>query len=229
MFSGPIANWLVPIAIALTLTACVRPGDHPVNSDCAWIEEDSHPLNLENAADRRHLRFDAITAEDVAIRWADQRVAHLPEYERQRDECMEALFNGLASHHGVDVATVRQYWLQRDPFGDAAVILSFGVLYAIVANYLAGRIRRRFPPGEDGFWIMMLTMSVCVAVIGVAAGYLWSFVLEIYRLNDGHLSYRANRILWRQYWPVMFVGCFVVFWLVAMIRSRIGPRISRIS
>src|SRR5690349_1421661 len=132
---------IVLLGLTLTLTACVRPGDHPINSSCAWIEEDSRPLNLENAADRRHLRFDAITAEDVAIRWADQRAAHLPEYEARRDECMETLFSGVAKQHGVDVATVRQYLSARDMWGDAAVIVSFGVLYAIVAAYLARRIR----------------------------------------------------------------------------------------
>ena len=212
---------VVLIAMTLTLTGCVRPGDHPVNPNCIWIEDDRRSLNLEHAADRRHLRFDAITAEDVAIRWADQRVAHLPEYEPRRDECMALLFDGVARQHGVDVATVRQYRLKRDTFGDAAVILSFALLYAIVANYLAGRIRRRFPPGEAGFWIMTLTMSVCVAIAGVVAGNLWSFTIEIYRLNDGHLSYRAAQLPWRQYWPVMLFGCFVVFWLAALIRSRV--------
>src|SRR5262245_47293465 len=90
---------IVLIAMTLTLTGCVRSGDHQISSNCVWNEEDSRSLNLENAADRRHLRFDAITAEDVAIRWADQRAGHLPEYERRRDECMEALFNDLAKHH----------------------------------------------------------------------------------------------------------------------------------
>ena len=216
---------IVLVAMTLSLTACVRPGDHPLNSTCAWIEADSRSLNLENAADRRHLRFDAITAEDVAIRWADQQAGHLPEYERRRDECMDALFSGVARQHGVDVATVRQFRGERDTLGDASVILSFGVLYAVVAIYLVGRIRRRFPAGEPGFWIMTITMSVCVAAVGALVGYLWSFTLEIFRLNDGHLSYRAAQIPWRQYWPVMYFACLVIFWLVAVIRS--GHRVTQ--
>src|SRR5678815_4316901 len=110
-------------------------------------------------SDRRHLRFDAVTAEDMAIRWADQHFGHRPEYDQQRDQCMETLFTGLAKNHGVDVATVRRYSRERDFPVDAAVILCSAVIYAWLAYLFAGRIRQRFPPGEPGFWVMALTMS----------------------------------------------------------------------
>jgi hypothetical protein len=101
-------------------------------------------------ADRRHLHFDAVTAEDVAIRWADERVSHRPEWEARVDACMESLFDGVARNHSVDVAVVRQYSRERDLFADAAVIIGYGVVYVFAAYLLAGRIRRRFPPGEPG-------------------------------------------------------------------------------
>src|SRR5690242_17520962 len=151
---------IVLLGLTLTLTACVRPGDHPINSSCAWIEEDSRPLNLENAADRRHLRYDAVTAEDVAIRWADRHWGLRPEYESQRDKCMDSLFSGVAIQHGVDVAVVRQYSRKRDVVTDSAVILSFGVLYGLAAYILAGRIWQRFTPGEPGFWVMTTTLAL---------------------------------------------------------------------
>jgi hypothetical protein len=65
---------LLLLIATITLAGCVRPGDYPITSNCLWSEQDSHSLDLTRMSDRRHLRFDAITAEDVSIRWADAQV-----------------------------------------------------------------------------------------------------------------------------------------------------------
>jgi hypothetical protein len=212
---------LLLLVATITLAACVRPGDHPISSNCLWTEEDSRTLDLTRTFDRRHLRFDAITAEDMAIRWADKYFGHLPEYDERCSQCMVTLFEGVAKQHGVDVSIVLQYSLKRDVIVDAATILSFAGLYAVVAYIVAGRIRRRFPPGEQGFWLMTLTLAAGVSVIGLAIGNLWSIVIETFQLNSVHLSYRMNRIPWRQHWAALFFGGFVVFMLAALMRSRI--------
>jgi hypothetical protein len=124
---------LLLLIATITLAGCARPGDHPINPNCVWIEEDSRPLDLTKVSDRRHLRFDAVTAEDVSIRWADVRFHLRPEYGQKRDACMQTLFQGVAKQHGVDVAVVRQYSMERDLVVDAAVIISFGILYVFVA------------------------------------------------------------------------------------------------
>src|ERR1051326_6370487 len=102
------------IILGLALTACTRPGDYPITTECRWVEDDHRLVDLSAGADRGHLRNDAITAEDVAVRWADQHYHLMPEYESRRDECMASLFAGVASQHGVAIATVRQYRLERD-------------------------------------------------------------------------------------------------------------------
>jgi len=213
------------LALIITITGCTRAGDFPVSSNCVWSEEDNRSLNLGNAADRRHLRDDAVTVEDVAIRWADKHFARLPEYGRRRNECMDSMFNQLATHHRVEVDIARQYRLERDIVFDSAGFLIFGVVYTVVAYYVAGRIRRRFPPGESGFWIMTITMSVCAALVGVVVGNLWAIVLETVRLNSGHLSYRMSRIPWRQHWAVLYICGFVIFVITAAIRSRVGLQV----
>lgn len=209
---------LVLLIVSLTLAGCARPGDHPISSNCVWDEEDSRSLDLTKISDRRHLYFDAVTAEDVAIRWSDRHFHLLPEWEQRVGQCMETLFVGVAEQHHVDVSIVRQYSRERDMVVDIPVILSFGVVYVVVAYVFAGRIRRRFPEGEPGFWVMTIAMAIGVSLVGVLAGGLWSIVIEEIRMNSGHLSYRMNRIPFRRHWAVIWACAFIVFALAALTR-----------
>lgn len=217
LISLPVALLL---ACLISLMVRTRPGDHPISSNCTWDEDNSRSLNLANRADWSHLRDDAVTAEDISIRWADKNFPHFPEYDARQYECMEALFDGVAKHHGVDVALVRQYSVERDVALDSATILSLGVLYTLVAYVFAGRIRRRFPPGEPGFWVMTLTMAIGISLAGVMIGMLWSIVIEGVRFNSGHLSYRMNRIPFREHWVVLFFCGVAIFVLASLVRSR---------
>jgi hypothetical protein len=212
---------LLLLIATIALAGCVRPGDHPISSNCTWTEDDNRSLDLRRISDRRHLRFDAVTAEDMAIRWADKNFGHLPEWEQRCEQCMETLFAGVAKQHGVDVATVSQYSRERDPVADAAVIVGFGILYVFAAYILTGRVRRQFTPDEAGFWIMTLTMALGVGLVGVVGGSLWAIVFEELRLGSGHISFRMNRIPFRHHWVMLFICGVVVFWLVALIRSRL--------
>jgi len=210
---------LLLLVIALTtFNGCARPGDHPISPNCEWIESDQRALNLATLADRRHLRFDAVTAEDMAIRWADQHYAHRPEWDQQCQKCMESLFAGVAKTHGVDVAAVRLYSRKRDVVVDAAVILGFAFIYSVVAYRFAGRIRKRFPPGEPGFWVMALTMAAGVSLIGVLIGIFGSIIVEEYTLNTAHLSFRMSRIPFREYWVILFGGGVIIFIFTAWLR-----------
>ena len=213
---------LLLLIVTTTLVGCVRPGDHPITLNCTWDEEDSRSLDLTKTSDRRHLRFDAVTAEDVAIRWGDKYFSHRPEYDQRVAQCMETLFDGVAKHHSVDVAIVRQYSVDRDLFVDIVVIVSFGILYVVVVYVFTTRISNQFPPGEPGFWLMTLTMAIGVSLVAVLMGNLWSIVIEGVRLNSGHLSYRMNRIPFRSHWAVFFVSGFVIFVLAAL--GRISYR-----
>ena len=212
---------LAVLIVTLVLGSCSRPGDHPASSNCSWTEDGNQTLNLEHFADRRHLREDAVTAEDVGIRWADQHFGLRAEYGARRDECMESLFKGVASQHGVDVALVLQYARQRDIVADSVTILSFGLLYLAAIYYLVGKIRRRFSEDESAnFWVMTAVMSVGASLVGLLVGGLWSIVIETYRLNSAHLSFRMNFIPFRQHWFVVLLCILLAFWLIALIRSK---------
>ena len=209
------------LILTIAVGGCARPGDHPVSSNCSWTENDNRTLNLEYFADRRHLRNDAVTAEAMAVRRADQQFHLKPEWDARCYECAQSLFSGVASHHGVDVNLVRQYSRQRDLIADSVTILSFGLLYLAAVYYLVGKIRRRFTVDESiNFWIMTAAMSVGASLVGVLVGGLWSIVIETYRLNSAHLSYRMNLIQFRQHWLVFLLCLLLAFWLIALIRSK---------
>jgi hypothetical protein len=215
---------LAVLVLTIVLGSCSRPGDHPVSPNCLWTEDDNRTLNLENFADRRHLTNDAVTAEDMAIRWADQHFHLRPEWDARCYECVQSLFKGVASHHGVDVNLVRQYSRQRDVVADSVTILSFGLLYLAAVYYLIGKIRRRFSADESiNFWIMTAVISVGAGLVGLLVGGLWSIVIETYRLNSAHLSYRMNLIPFRQHWFGFLLCGVLAFWLMALIRSKDVP------
>jgi len=218
-------NRLLLLIATITLFGCARPGDHPISQNCVWSEQDSHSSDLTKFSDRRHLRFDAATAEDMSIRWADTHFSHRPEWDQKQNECMQTLFQGIAKHHGVDVGIVQQYSMEREFIVDAAVIFSFGILYLFVAYIFTGRIRRRFYDDDTGFWIMTLTMAAGVSLAAVMVGILGSIVIETFRLNSVHLSYRMNRIPFRQHWAMLFACGFILFGLVALLRSRLKLRL----
>ena len=212
---------LAILIVTLVLGSCSRPGDHPVSSNCSWTENNNQTLNLENFADRRHLRNDAVTAEDMAVRWADQHFHLSREWDARCYECAQSLFRGVASQHGIDVNLVRQYSRKRDLIADSVTILSFGLLYLAAINYLIGKLRRRFSADESStFWIMTTVMSVGAGLVGVLVGGLWSIVIEEYRLNSHHLSFRMNFLPFRQHWFVFLLCLLLAFWLIALIRSK---------
>ena len=215
-----IMKRLLLLIATITLFGCARPGDHPISQNCVWTEQNSH------SPDRRHLRFDAVTAEDMSIRWADTHFSHRPEWDQKQNGCMQTLFEGIAKHHGVDVGIVQQYSMEREFIVDAAVIFGFGLLYVFVAYIFTGRIRRRFYDVDTGFWIMTLTMAAGVSLAAVMVGILGSIVIETLRLNSVHLSYRMNRIPFRQHWAMLFACGFILFGLVALLRSRLQLRVN---
>ena len=72
---------------------------------------------------------------------------------------------------------------------------------------------------------MTLTMAAGLSLIGVMVGMLGSIVVEGVLLNSGHLSYRMNRIPFRQHWTMLFVCGYVIFVLMALLRSRVRGRV----
>ena len=62
---------------------------------------------------------------------------------------------------------------------------------------------------------MVLFLSLVFAVGSTMLGEVWSGIAESFRIGNGHMSYRTQRLLWGRYRTEIFSGALMVFWLAA--------------
>ena len=219
-----------PVSALLLLTACgsgcAALADR--SAPCDWTNEPAATLDLRNASQRRHLAGDALAAEDVAIRYADARRGHrsgnydgAAAYRDARERCMAALFETIASRHGVTVPQVHAALGNRNTLSDFIVVASFYLVYVYGAARVAGWLVRSLD--FDARWpvvVATLVASVPMSLAGVLSGALWSGVIEMIRIGNDHLSYRAERIPWDRHWTAILLACAGTFTLTAFVEYR---------
>ncbi len=215
------------LLLCITMYGCAH-GERPA-ANCKWPTETPATLNLRDRTDQRHLRDDALRAEDLAIRYADSvNAPHSGHFEgflvynQTRDSCMTALFDAVARNHAVPPDDVRTSLTRRPVSADLAIMLSFAICYAFLAYSMSGQLARNFP-FEEGYAapvVATIVASVVISLSGVLVGEWYSLAAENIRVGSGHLSYRIGRIPWNQHRPGLFLIGVVLFWLVAAIRYR---------
>ena len=196
----------------------------PLAPVCRWLPD--HPraaLDLRDRGDRRHLSDDAQVAEDIAIRHADitggmgSARTDVPLYRTRRETCKASLFATIADQHGVSADSVAAAVVHRRVWLDALVLIGFAMLYAALARHVAGRIFQS-AMADSRALASAATIAVAVgfAAIGLLAGDVWTGLIESIRLGNGHVSYRVDRVPWRQYPVPVFVAGIVVFLVAAI-------------
>lgn len=210
------------VLAALAFAACGE-GERQSRT-CEWPTEPDRRLDLTRSADRAHLRIDAESAETIAIHYADVSPARQKgrkEYAQARDECMESLFNAVARNHALDIRAVRGYMTLRSGRFDAIVLVSFTVVYGLAAYVLAGFIAWRF--AADDWCVVALAVvgfSLGASVAAMMVFDLWAGTAESLRLGSWHLSYRRERLPWRQHRVLLFASSVGLFWLISLLRYR---------
>jgi len=134
---------------------------------------------------------------------------------------MAILFVRISQNHAIDVGTVREYSQQRDVIFDAVVLLVFAFAYVVIAYQLVGAVTRRFSGDQRVALVAaVIIVSVMTVFVAVLVGDSWSIGAEVLRVGNGHLSYRTERLPWRQYRPAIIATALGVFWLVAVVRIK---------
>jgi len=214
---GAVATIRAGVAsIALVVLCSACSGRARIEPRCEWT-----------SAGNRSLDRDALRAEDLAVRYADDtagrrsgRRAGPIAYQRVRDDCLSSLFSDVAHAHGVSVADVRAAAQHRPAAFDAAVLLSFAAFYAAIAFRIARWIEMRFGDSKPFAIAMTIAAAVATAAGGLVVGDIWSAAAEIARVGNDHLSFRGLRVPWLHHQPELFAAAVVVFVGVSVIRAR---------
>jgi hypothetical protein len=133
---------------------------------------------------------------------------------------MATLFAIVGRRHGVSPDQVREAAGHR---GWTFDVLTLGVL-AVFYGIVASRVIRRITAGSLGTSAVAATLalvvaSLALAIVGFGAGSVWLGIAETIRLGNGHASYRAARVPWRQHPLLMFGASLGLFWLIVAYHS----------
>jgi len=143
---------------------------------------------------------------------------------------MGRLFGEIANQHNVPIERVYGSLGQNRAYIDLAINLPFGLIYGLVAVAVARAIWRRYPPTESG-WLpgatMILFLSLALPVGFIMLGDIWARIAETYRVGNGHMSYRADRLLWVRHQSALFLTAFITFWAAAEVTRRMLGKYSR--
>ena len=207
----------------MTLAGCVRREGR--NSDCRWPGEP-----VAQSATPAHLSADAEFAEDLAIRFADThhglrtgKYISGEVYKSERDKCMGALFQQVAAQHRVAAEQVTGALGQNRTLLDIGVNLAFGLLFLVAAWFTSRMIWRKYPITEYGLIpgvAMGLFASTAMALGCMLLGEQWAWMVETYRIGNGHMSYRGSRLWWTQHRSGVFWMALFSFWICAGIAGR---------
>jgi hypothetical protein len=193
-----------------------------MNATCEW------PLAPTNN-EQRSLVADVKIAEELAMRYADVNFHSKASHGRLRSSCEAELFAVVAQKHRVAPAAIEDARRQLDAnVFDAPVHLPLLAFYFVAASFLARKVARRFATEEIVPAVLATVfLSFGLAVIFQVLGHIWNGTVEMVRLGDTHMSYRAERLGFRSYSADVFVLSVVLFWCAVLARYRTArPNIS---
>jgi len=223
---------VVGLGVALYSIACLPP--QRLNSSCRW-ENDTVTLAAGDAGARRaHLVEDVRVAEEAGIRYADSVAGGMvtERYLRLRDSCTEASILEVLRRHGASRAEVAAVTGARDLWVDLlAVFVPMTALFLAASWVVIGRILAGYD-SEDR-WLaaaVLAALTPIAAGVGMAATQLWSWLVEMARFRNAHISYRAARlpVSAAQHGWLLWVAAMVLFAAVAIavmaLRRDVKPR-----
>ena len=228
---------LLSILTASLSLACSRRAG--LNFDCTWPADSTSHVDLDNEAEVRHLLDDIRTAEELAVRYGDRTAGwrlvntlgivsrHGGMTNREagrlaRERCTGALFQTIASRHGLSVADVERMRARLGARGlDLPVTMPVLVLLASALSRFTRWLRSRFDADEWLGWIVATVMgSVIIPGVVIAIGAAWAMVVEIARIGNEHLSFRARPESLRANLLVMFGVGVAASWIACAIAAQ---------
>ena len=204
------------LALIVSIAGCsMRPG---MNENCIWPADPDAATSSTSS----HLVVDVRIAEELAMRYADARSYSRAEHGRNRSGCEATLFARIEHTHRIDAADIAAARQQLSEAGwDAPVHVPLAALYIAAAFAAARRIRHRFGADEKApATLATCFVSVVLGLVFLVLGHLWDGVIEMVRVGNTHMSYRVERLGWRESWDEVFVSSVLVFWCTVLLHYR---------
>ena len=213
------------IPLFLLLVGCL-PRDR-LNSTCEF-RESPRALDLSVAADLRHLREDARVAEELGVRQGDATRGResIPERTTRAEGCTAAVFDQIARIHSVSRGSVEVAALHRSLWLDIVLVFLPAALVALlICLAIADRVNGRFADDEQAIWLVMAILAgVVVSFVIMFVGEMWSWLVEMIRIDDLHISYRAFHLPWSRHRWLIYAVSVGLFLFVAYRRKN--PKLS---
>jgi hypothetical protein len=230
------------VLFLLFVSGCSR--REGMNFDCVWPFEASRPLDVRNPSHIQHVLDDIRIAEELEIRYGDRlagrRMSSVfgivvrtggqgPSSTSRlaRSESARALFKSIAERHDIsvpDVLNVRQSLPARG--ANLPVTAPMLLFYIFLAWRGLRWVTTRTDPAEMVHKVpAVLYASLVITGAVILLGGLWTGAVEIVRLGNEHLSYRASRLSWPWTHSVeLFLTGVVVFWIIVAVQQRLTRR-----
>jgi hypothetical protein len=214
---------------AAGVAACALPKG--MNDECGWPSEQAFVLDLQDAAYRRHLLNDVRVAEELGVRFHDtylNRGRGRPDWPLTRDDCDASLFESIGRNHNVTMVDIRGARTQLSQQWDPFTYVPLAALYFVGAFGMSRWIRRRFANDE---WaptmVAALFASMVLAGCVLALGHLWGGAVEMVRLGNMHMTYRADRLGWHGHASSLFMAGTLVFFASMLLGTVVRARRAR--
>jgi hypothetical protein len=239
-----VLRFLIVLAVVAMVGCTRREG---MNFECTWPSDPTFAVDLGGPGALRHLLDDIQLAEELGIRYGDQnsgrRVAvvfgiavrlggpvNVTLGRQLRETCTSSLFKTVAETHSIsteDIGRMRTRLSERG--ANLPVTVPMTLLYLWLSLYAIRRIRDRFEIDEAlPVAVAVLLASIAVTAAVIMAAQLWGAGVEIVRVGNEHLSYRAGRRSWprrAEVLPILALGV-TSFSIMAAAQCYASPTIS---
>jgi hypothetical protein len=209
------------LLLSISIGACSMPAG--MNNDCEWPTHQSFAVDLLRQADQHHLAEDIRVAEELAIRFTDARGKLSPLAGQRLRDCEAKLFGEIARNHSVSLTEISE---TRTHLGDwrwdPAVHIPLATIYPVAVLVVVRRLRNRFARDEKlAIICTALFLSLMFGAAVLAVGNVWAAVVNMVRLGNTHMSYRAGRVGWREYTNLAFVTSALLFLLAVLLSYHV--------
>lgn len=167
-----------------------------LNDACRFTDDVAVLPPPGDPARRAHLIEDVRVAQWLGIRHGDVVAGRVfsEAHRRARAQCTDASFGAVMRHHGVARAELAAVTGAREPWVDLLVVfLPVTAIFLALGHSAVRRVVAGYDPEDH--WVatgVLAVLTPLAAGFGLGMTQMWAWLVEMIRVRDEHISYRAG-------------------------------------